>query len=397
MDSNLRIAIECRIPNIQQGVGTAIIALAKSFSDTKNNGQTYTFIVHEEAREWLAPYVYGPCRLAAIAQLRPSVLKRALRRIAPLRYLWRQNRVEAVPLPVSDGYVESQKFDLVHFPTQAAYLTELPSIYQPHDLQHLHYPQFFSKSEFASRERCYRTFCDRASFVCVHTQWTKQDIIEQYGIAREKIAVIPWGSVFHAYKTPSAESVEATTIKYGLKDRFFFYPAVTWPHKNHEVILRALHFLKSEYDNVSHVYFTGATTKRRTELDKLARDLGVSEQVHFLGFLTTEELQCVFIKATAMIYASRFEGFGLPILEAFHVRLPVISSNATTLPEVAQGAALYFDPDSPTELAALMKELLDTPEMRQGLIEKGTQVLSQYTFEDVTANFKILYKKIICQ
>jgi glycosyltransferase involved in cell wall biosynthesis len=94
-----------------------------------------------------------------------------------------------------------------------------------------------------------------------------------------------------------------------------------------------------------------------------------------------------------MIYPSKFEGFGLPILEAFQARLPVLSSSATTLPEVALDAALYFDPDSPAELASLMKTILDEPELRQELISKGTRVLSHYSFSDTATSFQALYEK----
>jgi glycosyltransferase involved in cell wall biosynthesis len=128
-------------------------------------------------------------------------------------------------------------------------------------------------------------------------------------------------------------------------------------------------------------------------VDKLARDLGVFEQIHFLGFLAPEELQVVFRAATAMVFASKFEGFGLPILEAFHARLPVLSSNATTLPEVAGDAALYFDPDSPAELASLMKMILDTPEVREELMKKGTLVLSQHSIDETATDFQALYER----
>jgi glycosyltransferase involved in cell wall biosynthesis len=296
-------------------------------------------------------------------------------------------------VPVSDGYVEAQQFDLVHFPTQIGYVTELPSIYQPWDLQHLHYPQFFSKATFDLRERYYRAYCGRASYVCVQAEWTRQDVIKHYGLPADKVVVIPWGSVFDAYKAPSLASNRATMEKYRLPSRFFFYPAVTWPHKNHEVILRALHILKSEHGVATHLYFTGYSTEHRPALDELARGLGVFEQVHFLGFLKPEELQAVFSAATAMVFPSKFEGFGLPILEAFHARLPVLSSNATTLPEVAGDAALYFDPDSPAELASLMKVILDKPEVREELIRKGTLVLSQHSIDDTAAHFHNLYER----
>jgi glycosyltransferase involved in cell wall biosynthesis len=395
MDRTLRIAVDCRIGNSQQGVGTAVLALAKALSDSKVEDQEYTFIVRESMLEWLAPYIYGPCKLVGIPASRFSAVKAALRWIAPLRFLWHKVRGRIIHIPVSDGYVEAQQFDVVHFPTQTAYLTDLPSIYQPWDLQHLHYPHFFSKAEFDLRERYYRAFCDRALYVCVQAEWTKQDVINQYGLQADKVVVIPWGSVFDAYKAPSAEATRATMEKYGLPSHFIFYPAVTWPHKNHQVILRALHILKSEQGIVPHVYFTGSSAQHRPVLDKLAQELGVFDQVHFLGFLTPEELQAVFSAATAMVFPSKFEGFGLPILEAFHARLPVLSSNATTLPEVAGDAALYFDPDSPAELASLMRLILDTPEVREELIRKGTLVLSQHSIDDTAADFQVLYERTV--
>ena len=393
MAHNLRIAIECRITDGRQGVGSAILALARALSNSGTTEQEYTFIVRESLQEWLAPYIYGPCRLEGIPDPAISGVKKALRWAAPLRYIWHQYCDRTSYAPASDGLVESRHFDVVHFVTQAAYLTDLPSIYQPHDLQHLHYPQFFSKSDFAQRERLYRAFCKQASFVCVQTQWTKLDVIRQYAIADEKVVVIPWGSVFDAYKTPSREEIDSTIEKYRLPSQFFFYPAATWAHKNHEAIFRAIQILKRESGIAPHVFFTGASTEYRPTLDKLALELGVSEQAHFLGFVTPSELQAIFKTATAMIYASKFEGFGLPLLEAFHARLPVLSSNATTLPEVGRNGALYFDPDSPEELAALMKEVLDRPEIRQDLIDKGEAVLAQFSFRDTAAMFQALYER----
>ena len=297
------------------------------------------------------------------------------------------------PIPVSDGYVESDQFDVVHFPTQIAYRTALPTIYQPHDLQHAHYPQFFSKAEFESRERLYRAFCVQASYVCVQAEWTKQDVITHYKIPAEKIVVIPWGSVFEAYRKSSTDQVRAAVLKFDLPESFFLYPAATWQHKNHEVIFRALDILKREQGISPHVFFTGSSTAYRTTLEQLARGLGISQQVHFLGFVSPDELQAIFSAATAMIYPSRFEGFGLPILEAFHAQLPVLSSNATTLPEVAGDGALYFDPDSPAELSVLMKTILDKPKLRQELISKGKLKLSLYSFSDTATSFQALYAR----
>jgi len=393
MPRKLHVAIDCRITDFQQGIGTALLALAKAFSDSNVENQHYTFIAAENAKGLLDPYIYGPCVLESVTQSTLSKAKRAIAQIAPLRSAWNKLTNNAGHIPRSNGYIESRKFDLVHFPTQLAYATKLPSIYQPHDLQHLHYPQFFSKGMLAKRERLYRTFCNRASFVCVQTEWTRKDIINQYHLPADKVVVIPWGSVFEAYSTPSTEEIRNTVDKYNLPKRFFVYPAVTWPHKNQEIIFRALQILKRQHGIVPHVFFTGALTDYRSTLDKVAQYLGISEQVHFLGFVSPKEMQSILGVATGMIYPSRFEGFGLPILEAFQALLPVLSSNATTLPEVAGDGALYFDPDSPKELSVMMRDILERPELRQNLIEKGKVVLSRYSFRETALRFNELYER----
>jgi glycosyltransferase involved in cell wall biosynthesis len=393
--SKLRIALECRIEDPRSGVGTAVLGLAHALSESAITSQEYTFIVNKVTKEWLAPHIFGPCRMVEVNIPVPSSPKRALGKIVPLRSLWRGLKTGLYSVPKSNGYVESENFDLVHFVTPVAYATSLPSIYQPHDLQHLHFPQFFSKTDYMHREKSYRDFCRRSVRVCVQTVWTKRDLISHYGLAPEKVAVIPWGSALSTYKAPSIQVQQESIYKYSLPDQFFFYPAVTWPHKNHEVIIRALYLLKHQYGRCPDVFFTGRPTKFRATLDRIAQELGVFEQLHYLGFVEAEELRVILSVATSMIFASKFEGFGLPILEAFDARLPVISSNASVLPEVAQDAALYFDPDSADELAAQMNTMLSEPEVRHSLIEKGTTVLSQYCIENVAVKFQALYEEVV--
>ena len=122
----------------------------------------------------------------------------------------------------------------MHFPIQDAFTTELPSIYQPHDLQHLHFPEFFSRWERERRERIYRTHCERAEMVVAMTSWGKRDLIEHYGLPDEKVRVVPWGSVLWEYPKPSAVRTRALRARLSLPDEFLLYPAQTWPHKNHE-------------------------------------------------------------------------------------------------------------------------------------------------------------------
>jgi glycosyltransferase involved in cell wall biosynthesis len=298
-----------------------------------------------------------------------------------------------ISVPVSDGFVEAGNFDLVHFPAQTGYVTALPTIYQPWDLQHLHHPEFFSEFDFQMREKVYRTLCRQACCVCVQTEWCKQDIVKNYGMPPAKIAIIRWGVAMTSHAELAAAAAQAVVKKFGLPAQFFFYPAVSWPHKNHQVILRALEILRRE-GRVVHACFTGAITEYREQLDALSRQLGVSEQVHYLGYVSSEELQAIYASATAMVFASRFEGFGLPLLEAFQAQLPVLCAKATVLPEIGQDGPLYFDADAPEQLAGLMRTMLDDADARRERVARGKRVLLDYSMQQMAANFQDLYRRV---
>jgi len=391
----LRIAIDCRLVAPAQGLGRAALSLANALSSSTIRDQEYTFFVQEGGSEWLRPHVFGPSRMEIVPAPR---IKARLRALTPLRAVWRRLQArKEIPVPKSNGFFESRKFDAVHFPMQLDRLTSVPSIYQPWDLQHFHYPEFFSKVGSELRNKFHRAFCQQATFVCVQSNWGKADLVDKLGVPPEKVVVIPWGSVFEAYQPVSDEAANAVARKFSLPKQFFFYPAVTFPHKNHETVIRALEILKRERGRSVDVYFSGTSTDFRGQLEKLALGLQMAGQVHYLGFVETDELQALYRKATAMVFASKFEGFGLPIFESFHARLPVISSNATVLPEVAQDGALYFDPGSPAQLAEHMNAVLTDEKLRGSLAEKGANVLSRYSMADTAAGFQGLYERVARQ
>lgn len=393
----LQVAIDCRISDPQSGVGRAVMALAGALSATTTREQRYTLVVRQDVSDWIKPHIFGPCRLETVSTSVPigTRVKNKLRTLPGVQALWKRVHPyskRSVSVPVSDGLLESRGFDIVHFPTQAGLLTNIPSIYQPWDLQHLHYPQYFSEMEFKARETCYRAFCSQAKYVCVQTHWGKSDLTTNFGLDPDKVKVIRWGSNFERQARPSTSAIAATIAKFKLPEQFLFYPAVTWEHKNHAVIIRALRHLKDIQGLSAHVCFSGKATPYRRNLERLASELGVADQIRYLGFLSAEELQAVYACATALVVASKFEGFGLPLLEAFQAHLPVLSSNATVLPEVAREGALYFDPDSPRELSQLMYQVLGDVRLRAHLIERGDDVLSRYSIKQTAADFQNLYE-----
>lgn len=390
----LKIAIDFRVENPCQGVGVSMITLVQGLSQLRAPDQEYVILVPGHLVDWIRPYAGEAFSIVPVPVPRPSWRSRLrvrLAAIAPLRRWWFTLRGR-VRMPTSDGTAERLGCDVVHFPSQIGYLTRLPSIYHPWDLQHTHLPQFFSIEDRLLRETCYRALCRQARFVCVQTQWGRQDLIEQYGVPEEKLIVIRWPVAFEDCAMPTGNEAAQLVEHFNLPPRFLIYPAVTWPHKNHELILRALALLRQRGAQPVAVFFTGKPTNAQKGLEDLALQLGVNSQIHFLGFVTSQQLCHLLSLATAMVFPSLFEGLGQPLLEAFRMGLPVLCSSATVMPEVTAGAALLFDPRSPEELADAIERALDSPALRERLTADAARVLQDYAATSSMQEFASLYR-----
>jgi glycosyltransferase involved in cell wall biosynthesis len=397
-----RIAIDLRIGDPRQGVGTFGLALADGLSRLTRTDQEYLCITHEHSVDWLKPHIFGPCTLVTIPSPEPDPpatsaqkIKQTLKAMPVIRPMWNRIRPQHVTLPASDGTVERLNCDLLHFPTQTAYTTTLPTIYQPWDLQHRHLPELFSSDEVLKRDRRYCGFSKLASAVCIPTEWGKQDLVDKFGLAPDKIAVIRCSTPLDAYEQPSAAEMQAISEKFHLPERFLIYPAVTWPHKNHENLLRGLAKLKQQHGTSIDIFFTGAPTPLVERLHRLVKELGLQETTHFLGFVDVKELRTLYLRALALIFPSRFEGLGLPVLEAFLTALPVACSSFPVLKEVAGDAAVFFDPDSPDEIASAIRSLLESPELRSDLARRGHLAVQKYSAEAAARDFADLYARVL--
>jgi glycosyltransferase involved in cell wall biosynthesis len=331
--------------------------------------------------------VSGPCRLLPVRRGRLRAIGKGLAertpRVGP-RFAVRR----------SDGTAERAGADLVHFPVQDAFLTELPSIYQPHDLLHLHHPEFFSGWERKRRERIYRTHCERAQMVVAMTSWGKRDLLQRYGLPDGKVEVVPWGSVLREYPRPSAQDVDRLRARLSLPDGFLLYPAQTWPHKNHETLLEALALIRRREGLAVPLVCPGKRNRHFRRIETRIGELNLSGAALFPGFVTPLELRGLYELATALVFPSRFEGWGLPICEAFSAGLPVASSSASSLPDLVGDVGLLFDPEDPEEIAASVLRLWRDPVLRQTLATRGRARGELFSFHHTARLFRAHYRRI---
>jgi glycosyltransferase involved in cell wall biosynthesis len=400
--SPLTVCLDARLVSGERGgLEQVIIGLAGALSRLNDGDERYLFLVDPGHTAWLEPFVFGPSSLlmtdahavVPIARGGPGGTVRQVVRAAvpgPIRAAIRSRLRPTSGLPESDGSIERAGVDVMHFPMQVGFRTEVPTIFEPHDLQHLHFPEFFPRAEVAEREARYRLLCDRASLVVLMSSWSRNDVLARYALPPEKLRVIPGAPAIEG-ETAGRLDVAAVRDRFGLPVRFALYPAKAWPHKNHLRLMAALRNLRGRGIEVP-VVFTGSQDGREIPVLAEAGALGVADLVHFVGFVTPGEMNALYRMAAMMVFPSLFEGWGLPILEAFAASLPVASSNVTCLPAVTAGAAELFEPTDTAAMANAMARVWQDDRLRERLIARGRDRAAEFSWDRSARMFRACYR-----
>jgi glycosyltransferase involved in cell wall biosynthesis len=399
--SPLRVCVDARlISGASGGVESVVIGMAHALSNLDDGDEEFVFLAWPDENDWIQPYVSGSCRILFTSGRSPrSSLKTWLRHNVGVAKTIRDALAPYVARYVdrvspSDGTIERAGVDLMHFPIQLGFRTEIPSIYHPHDLQHLHLPEYFSRRDQLYRELVYRTLCDQAAMVAVGSSWIRRDVIGQFGLAEGKVHVVPLAPVLTAYPDPTRDDLHRARTAYGLPEHFALYPAQTWAHKNHIGLLNALALLRDARDMKVELVCTGALNDFFPRVQAHVRDLRLEDQVRFVGFVSPLDLQALYRLARAVVIPSKFEASSLPLWDAFLAGVPAACSTVTSLPEQAGDAALLFDPNSPEQIADAIQRLWIDDTLRQALARRGKANVSQFTWDRTARHFRAHYRRI---
>lgn len=400
-DGPLKVGIDARLVHgTAGGVESVIVGLAAGLSSL-DGPEEFLFLTIRGEDEWIRRHLWGNARALRIPgrgrlarQLR-SWTKRSVPGATGLhrRLRLRTARKEEGP-PRSDGTIERAGAHVMHLVKQSGFLTDLPSIYHPHDLQHRHLPQLFERAEVDRRERWYAALCAEASMVAVASSWTRQDVIRELRIPPEKVRVVPWAPPIEAFSQPTEADIEKVKNTLQLPDRFVFYPAQTWPHKNHIALLQALEVVRRKYELVVPLVLSGRRTAEAADLDAIIGRLGLQHQVRWLGFVEPESLTAIYRLASAVVIPSKFEAVSAPLWEAFSMGVPAACSNVTSLPAQAGDAAIVFDPDAPDQIAESIVRLWTDAELCRVLVRKGRITVSGFTWEKTARLFRAHYRRL---
>lgn len=250
-----------------------------------------------------------------------------------------------------------------------------------HDLSYFYFPQDFLAKDLYQLNQWTRYSVQKARTIIAVSQLTKQDLITGYGLAQSKVKVV--------YNGFNGANVKLSRPDFAIREPYFIALGTLQPRKNLSGLILA--FAKLSQLRPVFLYLVGRKGWLYQEAQKLISQYHLQEKIIMTGYLNEAQKWYLLEKATALVMPGWYEGFGLPILEAFSVNTPVIASNTGALPEIAQTAALYFSPDKPDELTKAMSEVLTDAKIGRVLTRRGCDRLKDFSWEIAAAQIlKIL-------
>jgi alpha-1,3-rhamnosyl/mannosyltransferase len=227
-----------------------------------------------------------------------------------------------------------------------------------------------------------RLACAAAQRIVAISAAAQGDLLAHFAVDPAKVTVTPLAPDARFRPQPRVE-VERVRTKYNLPEPFFLYFGINKPHKNLTTLIDAYSQLQNAQSGLAAfpaLVIAGAWDKRYPEAKEDAATLGLGDTVHFLGRIDDDDLPALYTAATVFVFPSRYEGFGLPVLEAMACGTPVACSNASSLPEVAGDAALLFAPTDTSAIAQAIQRLTDDASLRADLRQRGLRQAARFTW-----------------
>ena len=307
------------------------------------------------------------------------------------RSTWIKNDLEKMAIDIYHGLSNEIPLDI--------HKTAIKPVVSIHDLIFERYPAQYSRIDVEIYKRKFIYACDHAEKIIAISEQTKNDIMEFYRTPEQKITVC-YQSCNPAFAKPVNENIrQQIKEKYSLPDEYFLYVGSIIERKNLLGICKALYLLRN--DLKIPLVVIGDGTKYKQQVKDFIRQNGLDNNVIFLSentlakvassFLKADDFPAIYQMAIAMIYPSFFEGFGIPVLEALLSRLPVITSNVSSLPEAGGDGAYYVNPNNAEEIAEGMKKIFRDRAFAETLKEKGWQHAQHFTQQRSAANVMKVY------
>ena len=306
-------------------------------------------------------------------------------------------------------WVRKDQPDLLHVQYTGPVVSPAPVVASVHDVSFLEFPQYFTPFRAWQLRHTVKRTIKSAACVLTPSEFSRQAILSHYAIDESKVVTVH-NAVSSNFR-PIEREVARAAVERALGERkircagpgvigahpaagklpggcapFVLTVGDLQPRKNHLGLLRAFESVMRAYPHLPHhMLFVGKETWYSPELHRAVAQSGMAGRVHFTGFVEDEELVHFYAACDLFVFPSFYEGFGLPILEAMACGRAVACSNVSAMPEVADSAALLFDPASTDSIGQAMKDILLDAELRARLERLGSQRAAAFSWEKAAA------------
>jgi glycosyltransferase involved in cell wall biosynthesis len=283
--------------------------------------------------------------------------------------------------------------ELVHVQYTAPLGCPVPVVVTVHDVSFVDHPEYFSRARAVQLRLTVRRTVLSAAKVLTGSEFSRRSIIKAYGLNDEKVVVIPNAAARCFRPLPPQTTAASVAFRFGITSPYVLMVGDHQPRKNQVGLVRAFaDLLRTRPELPHHLLMAGKESGYTRSIGRAIRDVGLQERVHLLGFVSDEELVELYNGCELFVFPSFYEGFGLPVLEAMACGRAVACSNASALPEVADAAALLFDPFSTAEMTRAMLDLILDPELRRRMEKEGLRRAARFSWQKTAEQTLGVYK-----
>ncbi|MBF0485473.1 MAG: glycosyltransferase family 4 protein [Candidatus Omnitrophica bacterium] len=371
-----------------------ILSALKRYQECRDGAQVHIFYADEsgellDIRKKFSGFRY--CRVGKWEIFWQKIQTRIFIRcpflIHGLRYMYPLNNLAA-----------KRRIDLMIFPGASFH----PAFYNGRqifmftDIAHVFYPQFSEVSangELRRRNLLFSYGIRQASRVVVDSNQLRRDVVKYYAGDASKIDVL-YQALSKTLEPEEDSGSEVARFKSGLPEKYLFYPAQLWAHKNHRNLFLAMKTLIAS-DPALKLVLAGSKKEGFERILSLVKELGLEEHVIYLGYVQDKFMPVLYEKALALVMPTYFGPTNIPTLEAFYFGCPAVISDLPGVREQTGDAALLFDPDSPKDIADKIMSVIVSPAAREGMICKGRERLKILSYENYRDSFFAVLDKAL--
>jgi glycosyltransferase involved in cell wall biosynthesis len=284
-------------------------------------------------------------------------------------------------------HFDQQKFDVffsTYSPLPHKDITgDVPRVIQVFDLIPILQPQFTSSVQTGEMQSIISSIDPGSDWVICNSESVRDDICDHIGINQERVVVVPLAAAEHFVPEKDADKLATIRGKYGIPAGSFLLSVAAWqPRKNIPYLIQSFFDLLVQNPELDvHLVLVGNPGNEQTNILESLGESPFTERLIFTGYVPEQDISAIYSAASAFVFPSLAEGFGLPPLEAMRCGTPVVCSDTTSLPEVVGDAALLVDPTSTTALTHALYRILTDEDLREKLRQKGSERAQGFSWE----------------